>query len=420
MTKPDLNPARGFHVMTKPIGPICNLDCSYCFYLEKENLFPKNQRFQMSDKVLEAYIRDYLASQPGPEVTFAWQGGEPLLLGVEYFRKVVSLQRAQAGTRRVGNTLQTNATLIDDEWAAFFSENDFLVGVSVDGPRELHDAYRVDKRGGPTFDKVMAGIDLLKKHGVRFNILTVVNRDNAKQPLEVYSFLKGLGSGFIQFIPLVERRADTKARDLGLDLAAPPDDRGQDSPVTEWSVNPADFGEFLVTIFDEWVRKDVGTVSVGLFDESLGKWAGVEGGMCVFSETCGGAMAMEHNGDLYSCDHYVYPEYKLGNILEHPIRDLANSPAQRQFGNDKRDKLPAYCRSCEVLFACNGECPKHRFAKTPDGEAGLNYLCPAYKRFFNHINPVMQVMARLWQEERSPTLIMDLMAEKDRNEAPAQ
>jgi uncharacterized protein len=405
----DVKSATGFHVMTKPIGPICNLDCSYCFYLEKERLFPKNERFQMSDEVLETYVRDYLAAQPGSEVTFAWQGGEPTLLGVDFFRRAVALQREHADGRAVTNTIQTNATLLDDEWAAFLAEHDFLVGVSIDGPRELHDTYRVDKRGGPTFDKVMRGIELLRKHGVRFNTLTVVNRRNSRHPLEVYHFLKEIGSGFIQFIPLVERRAGGGT----FDFAPPPQDGASDSPVTEWSVDPDDFGGFLVAIFDEWVRHDVGKTFVGLFDEALAKWAGLEGSMCVFSETCGRAMAMEHNGDLYSCDHYVYPEYKLGNILEQSIKELAGSQRQQRFGSDKRDKLPAYCRRCEVRFACHGECPKHRFMTTPDGEPGLNYLCVGYKRFFTHVDRPMQVMARLWKEQRSPARIMDLMAGRD-------
>lgn len=412
----EVKPDTGFHVMTKPIGPICNLDCSYCFYLEKEKLFPKSERFQMSDEVLETYVRDYLAAQPGPEVIFAWQGGEPTLLGIDFFRRVVELQRKHGAGRQVGNTIQTNAVLLDDEWGEFLAENDFLVGVSIDGPQETHDIYRLDKRGNATFEKVIRGLTALKDHGVRFNTLTVVNAHNVKRPLEVYRFLKHIGSRFMQFIPLVERRADAEAETSGLDLAAPLKEGTQPSPVTDWSVGAEAFGEFLVRIFDEWVRKDVGEVFVGLFDEALAKWAGLDGSMCVFAETCGRAMAMEHNGDLYSCDHYVYPEYKLGNILGQPLRELATSADQRRFGTDKRDRLPAYCRNCEVRFACNGECPKHRFILTPDGEPGLNYLCAGYKRFFTHIDGPMQVMARLWKERRSPALIMDLMSEKDRAE----
>lgn len=403
--------------MSKPIGPICNLDCSYCFYLEKEQLFPKNEQFRMSDEVLEAYLRSYLASQDGPEVTFAWQGGEPLLLGLDFFRKVVRLQGELTDGRPIGNTIQTNATLIDEAWAAFFAEHDFLVGVSLDGPRELHDAYRVDKRGTPTFDQVMEGLARLKKYEVRFNLLTVVSRTNASDPLGVYHFLKEVGAGFIQFIPLVERQSDERARTLGLGLATPPGSSPATSPVTRWTVEPHAFGNFLIAIFDDWVRHDVGSISVGISDEALRKWAGIKGGMCVFNETCGDALAMEHNGDLYSCDHYVYPEYRLGNILEEPLRELAGSPAQRKFGQDKRDTLPAYCRGCEVRFACQGECPKHRFETTPDGEPGLNYLCAGYKKFFTHVNGPMQVMARLWHEGRAPEFIMDLMAEKDRVEA---
>lgn len=397
-----------FHVLAKPIGPICNLDCTYCFYLEKQNLFPADEKFRMSDEVLESFIRQYIEQQTSPEINFAWQGGEPTLLGVEFFRKVVALQQRHGGGRKISNGLQTNGTLLDDEWAQFLAEHKFLVGLSIDGPRALHDAYRVDKRQKPTFDLVMRGLKVLQKYAVEFNTLTVVNRKNAQHPLEVYRFLKEVGSGFIQFIPLVERKVDPAARQQGFDLAGPPRQEVDAAPpVTAWSVVPKDYGHFLVSIFDEWVRKDVGKIFVQLFDVALGNWMGLPGSLCVFSETCGKAVALEHNGDLYACDHYVYPEFRLGNLLNQSLGDMVGSPAQRKFGQDKRDTLPRLCRECPVLFACHGECPKHRFVRTPDNEPGLNYLCLAYKQFFTHINPHMKHMSELLRQGRPALEIME-------------
>ncbi len=405
-----------FHVMTKPIGPICNLDCKYCFYLEKEHLYPDTRKWAMPDDVLEAYIAQYIESQPTPEISFAWQGGEPTLLGVRYFRKVIELQKKYANGRRIDNAFQTNGTLLDDEWCAFFAEHKFLIGLSIDGPAEVHDAYRVDKQQKPTFPDVMRGLEFLKKHKVDFNTLTVVNRINSQKPLEVYRFLREIGSGFIQFIPLVERQAQTRLKVLGMDLAEPPvvgvDD--ETVPVTPWSVRSKDYGEFLCTIFDEWVRRDVGKTFVQLFDVALGNWAGMGSSLCVFAEKCGRALAMEHNGDLYACDHYVYPRYNLGNIMNISLGAMVESEAMKKFGSDKSDTLPQYCRKCEVRFACNGECPKHRFTKTPDGEDGLNYLCPAYKRFFNHIDEPMKLMSNLIKSQRPAAMIMDWYRQKDR------
>ncbi len=398
-----------FHVMTKPVGPICNLDCKYCFYLEKEQLFPQTENFRMTEPVLEAYIRQYIAAQTVPEISFAWQGGEPTLLGVEFFRKVVALQTRYADGKKITNAIQTNGVLLDDEWCAFLTEHHFLVGLSVDGPRELHDRYRVDKQQKPTFDAVMRGLEFLKKHQTEFNTLTVVNRANSQQPLAVYRFLKEIGSGFIQFIPLVERKADKSAKALGLDFSEPPplDKYAGGSPVTSWSVESRQYGEFLAQIFDEWVRQDVGRVFVQLFDVALGNWMGVGSSLCVFAERCGGAMALEHNGDLYACDHYVYPNFKLGNLLNQSLGEMVNSPAQEKFGNDKFDTLPKYCRECAVRSACNGECPKHRFIRTPDGQPGLNYLCAGYKRFFNHVDPYMRQMATFVQAGQPAALIMN-------------
>ncbi len=407
-------PVSAFHVMTKPVGPICNLNCTYCFYLEKEKLFGKTESFRMSDEVLEAYIRQYISQQDVPEVSFAWQGGEPTLLGVDFFRKVLQLQHKYAGGKKISNALQTNGTLLDDEWGTFLKENQFLVGISIDGPPDLHDAYRVDKRDRPSSERVLRGLDILKKYNVDFNTLTVVNRRNSREPLRVYNYLKEIGSGFLQFIPLVEREADPAARNLGLDLAIPPDlHRAARNPlVTEWSLLPEDYGAFLVDIYNEWVRHDVGKTFVQFFDVALGNWMGMTGSLCVFSPTCGTAVALEHNGDLYSCDHFVYPKYKLGNLLNQGLREMVESPFQRKFGRDKLDTLPRFCRECPVRFACHGECPKHRFLKTPDGEPGLNYLCPAYKRIFTHMRPTMERMCNLLRAGRPAAAVMELVARR--------
>jgi len=400
-----------FHVLAKPVGPICNLDCKYCFYLEKEQLYPDERKWRMSDEALESFIRQYIESQPGTQISFAWQGGEPTLLGAGFFRKVVALQKRHAGGKKISNALQTNGVLLDDEWCEFLAANRFLVGLSIDGPRELHDLYRVDKSGKSSFDAVMRGLGFLKRHGVEYNTLTVVSRRNARQPHQVYRFLKEIGSRYLQLIPLVERLPSEPLKVLGYDLATPPNPRHASSatPVTEWTVDPKQYGTFLCAIFDEWVAKDVGQVFVQLFDVALSNWMGLGSPLCVFAEKCGGAVAIEHNGDLYSCDHYVYPEYRLGNILNTGLGEMVNSPRQREFGSDKLDTLPDYCMRCDVRFACNGECPKHRFAKTPDGEDGLNYLCPAYKKFFGHIDPYMKTMARLIANRRPAADIMDMV-----------
>jgi uncharacterized protein len=397
-----------FHLMTKPVGSLCNLNCSYCFYLEKAHLYPDTSNFRMRPEVLETYIREYIAAQPGPTVSFAWQGGEPTLLGVDFFRQAVALQQRYARGKTIENAFQTNGVLLDDAWGAFLAENRFLVGVSLDGPRALHDAHRVDRGNAPTFDRVLAGVALLKKHAVDFNTLTTVHRANVTQPLEVYRFLREVGSGYLQFIPIVERAApETETR--GLWLAEPPDSDGAsglDRKVTPWSVRPAEYGNFLCRIFDEWVQRDVGRVFVQHFDAALANWTGNPAGICVFSPTCGRALAVEHNGDVYSCDHYVYPRYRLGNLLNESLAGMVESPAQRAFGDAKASTLPAYCRSCSVRFACHGECPKHRFITTPDGEPGLNYLCAAYKRFFQHIDSPMRTMAALLASNRAPADIM--------------
>ncbi|MEM7809500.1 MAG: anaerobic sulfatase-maturation protein [Planctomycetota bacterium] len=419
---------RPFHVMTKPIGPICNLDCKYCFYLEKEALYQGERKWQMPEDVLEQYIKQYIKSQPGQHVSFAWQGGEPTLLGVRFFRRVVELQKKHGDGRQIDNAFQTNGTLLDDEWGEFLKENNFLIGLSIDGPPELHDSYRVDKQGKASSHNVLRGLEILKKHEVEFNTLTVVNRINSQHPLRVYRYLRDIGSGFIQFIPLVERDAtdDAPFKDDGLWLQGPPDVDGGErfyAPVTEWSVRSRDYGVFLATIFDEWIRRDIGETFVQMFDVALGNWMSKMTGrqqasLCVFSETCGSAMAVEHNGDVYSCDHYVYPRYKLGNIMEQALGDMVESPFQKKFGTDKRDTLPKYCRECEVRHACHGECPKHRFIKTPDGEDGLNYLCGAYKPFFNHVDPYMRTMVQLLMHRQPPAMIREMIAEHEKKGGP--
>jgi len=405
-----------FHVMAKPIGPICNLDCKYCFYLEKESLYPQAQKWAMREDVLDSYVRQYIEAHDTPVINFAWQGGEPTLLGVDYFRRLVDIQRKYANGKRIQNAFQTNGVLLNDDWAALFKENEFLIGVSIDGPRELHDAYRVDKGGQPTFDRVIRGIETLKRNGVEFNTLTTVHRGNGDHPVEVYRFLKENGSGFMQFIPIVERIARQVTAD-GLQLISP--DFAGAAQVAPWSVEPRQFGRFLCAIFDEWVRRDVGTCFVQLFDVSLETWSGMEASLCIFKRQCGQALALEHGGDLYSCDHFVYPQNRLGNIMDAPLAALVESEQQRRFGEAKESTLPKYCRECDVRFACNGECPKHRFLKTPDGEAGLNYLCAGYKMFFHHVDPYMRFMARELAAQRAPANVMRWTATQDAQQAMA-
>ena len=368
-------------------------------------MYPGENSWRMSDAVLEKYIFDYIHSQPVAEINFAWQGGEPTLLGVDFFRKAIALQQKFAGGKIIANAIQTNGTLLDDEWCEFLAANKFLVGLSVDGPRELHDQYRVDKRQQPTFDKVMRGLEFLKQHRVEFNTLTVVNRANSQQPLEVYRFLKSIGSEFLQFIPLVERAAPAAMKTAGFDFAAPPlpGERKNVSHVTEWSVEAEQYGNFLCAIFDEWVRNDVGKRFVQLFDTALGNWLGLGSSLCVFAEKCGAALAIEHNGDLYSCDHYVYPEYRLGNIMDKALDSQVLSGTQLKFGYAKSETLPTYCRQCAYLTDCWGECPKNRIIRTTTGEHGLNYLCRGFKQFFAHAIPeVDRIVARLKQQPLKP------------------
>lgn len=392
-----------FQVMVKPIGSICNLNCTYCYYLEKQKLYAETTNFRISDELLETYIRQYIDANEVPNVTFTWQGGEPTLMGLDFFKHIIVLQKKYAGNKTISNSLQTNGTLLTDEWCVFLNENNFLVGISIDGPREIHDMHRPQKSGQPSWDKVMNGVFLLKKHKVEFNTLSVVHNDNVLYAKEIYQFLKAIGSGFIQFIPIIERKAKNVANG---ELELVSHDFTGEASVTEWSVKPIDYANFITTIFDEWVRNDVGRVFVQLFDVTLASWVGADPGLCVFAEKCGTAAVMEHNGDLFTCDHFVYPQHKLGNIKESLLKTMMQSDKQKAFGDYKLTSLPKYCLKCEYRFACHGECPKHRFLTTPDGERGLNYLCAAYKKIFAHMHPYMQFMADELDAKRPPANVM--------------
>jgi uncharacterized protein len=394
--------------MVKPRGPICNLDCAYCYYLSKKALYPDSD-FRMSEDMLETFTRQYIEAQQAREVTFGWQGGEPLLMGLDFFRRAVELQETyRKPGMRVVNALQTNGTLLDDAWCRFFKEHGFLVGLSLDGPRELHDAYRVDKRGQPTFERVMEGLALLKKHQVAFNILTCVHAANADHALSVYRFQRDeVGTSFIQFIPIVERKRGRETR-TGF---------REGKKVTERSVTGHQYGQFLIQVFDEWVIRDVGQVFVQIFDVALAACLGRPPGLCLFDQTCGRAMALEHNGDLYACDHFVEPRYKLGNIQETPLAQLAGSRRQRRFGLAKREPLPKCCRECEVRFVCNGGCPKNRLLPAEEGEPDLNYLCEGYKAFFMHIERPMRMMAAALRMGKPATVVMEILAKENRGTA---
>lgn len=414
-----------FHLLAKPTGAVCNLDCKYCFFLSKELLYP-GSRFRMADELLETYIRQLLDSHArAPEVNVAWQGGEPTLMGLDFFRQAVELaQQYRIPGQRLLHTIQTNGTRIDDEWAAFFKAHNFLVGLSVDGPRHLHDVYRVNKGGAGSFDQVMAGWEALRRHEVDVNILCTVHAANQDSPLELYRFFRDdLEAAFMQFIPIVERATETllPLADLGWserDGGERPLYTQQGSLVTQRSVGAEQYGRFLIEIFEEWVRRDVGQVFVQIFDVTLGSFVG-QHNLCIFAPTCGNALALEHNGDLYSCDHYVEPDYLLGNIKETHMLELVASEKQRQFGRDKLASLPSYCRACDVRFACHGGCPRNRFIMTPDGQPGLNYLCGGYKLFFDHVRRPMTIMANLLRQGRYADEIMQLYAADDEQPASA-
>lgn len=396
--------AKPLYVMLKPAGAHCNLACKYCYYLEKNKLYPTAQRHLMSDEMLEQFTREYIEAQTMNQVLFTWHGGEPLLRSIDFYRKALSLQQKYAGGRRIDNVIQTNGTLLTDEWCEFFAQNHWLVGISIDGPQPDHDHYRLTAAGKPSWKKVMQGIKLLKKHGVEWNAMAVVNAYNANHPLEFYRFFKENGCQFLQFTPIVERL--TRHED-GRTLASLADKN--EIPLSEASVAPEQWGYFLCAIFDEWVRKDVGKIFVEIFDCTLANWMGVSPGICAYSKECGHAGVMEHNGDVYSCDHFVFPEYKLGNIRDQSLIDMLYGEQQQEFSRLKHSSLPRQCKECDMEFACHGECPKNRFMKDKYGDSGLNYLCLGYYHYYQHVAPYMDYMKQELMAQRPPSNIMKVV-----------
>ena len=396
--------AKPLYVMLKPAGAHCNLACKYCYYLEKNKLYPTAQRHLMSDEMLEQFTREYIEAQTMNQVLFTWHGGEPLLRSIDFYRKALSLQQKYAGGRRIDNVIQTNGTLLTDEWCEFFALNHWLVGISIDGPQPDHDHYRLTAAVKPSWKKVMQGIKLLKKHGVEWNAMAVVNAYNANHPLEFYRFFKENGCQFLQFTPIVERL--TRHED-GRTLASLADK--DEISLSEASVAPEQWGYFLCAIFDEWVRKDVGKIFVEIFDCTLANWMAISPGICAYSKECGHAGVMEHNGDVYSCDHFVFPEYKLGNIRDHSLIDMLYGEQQQEFSRLKHSSLPRQCKECDMEFACHGECPKNRFMKDKYGDSGLNYLCPGYYHYYQHVAPYMDYMKQELMSQRPPSNIMKVV-----------
>ena len=396
--------AKPLYVMLKPAGAHCNLACKYCYYLEKNKLYPTAQRHLMSDEMLEQFTREYIEAQTMNQVLFTWHGGEPRLRSIDFYRKALSLQQKYAGGRRIDNVIQTNGTLLTDEWCEFFAQNHWLVGISIDGPQPDHDHYRLTAAGKPSWKKVMQGIKLLKKHGVEWNAMAVVNAYNANHPMEFYRFFKENGCQFLQFTPIVERQ--TRHED-GRTLASLADK--DEISLSEASVAPEQWGYFLCAIFDEWVRKDVGKIFVEIFDCTLANWMGISPGICAYSKECGHAGVMEHNGDVYSCDHFVFPEYKLGNIRDHSLIDMLYGEQQQEFSRLKHSSLPRQCKECDMEFACHGECPKNRFMKDKYGDSGLNYLCPGYYHYYQHVAPYMDYMKQELMSQRPPSNIMKVV-----------
>jgi len=401
--------SKGIHVVAKPIGPVCNLDCAYCFYLEKQALFGPNEQYRMSDEVLSSFIANYISNQPTPVVEFVWQGGEPTLLGIDFFKRVVELQKPYTGRKTITNALQTNGTLLNDEFCSFLKEQNFMVGISLDGPQDIHDRYRVDRAGKGTFDRVVRGLRLLQKHGVEYNVLASVARETARRPLDVYNFLKDEGVEFIQFAPIVERLPDEKSRKHGLRLAGPAALYREEpqAEVTPWTVIPEDYGDFLIAVYEEWVRNDVGRVFIMNFEWALNAWIGNPSPVCVHAAQCGGSLVLEHNGEVYACDHFVYPQFRLGNVITHALPVLAEQSRNSGFGVAKETALPLRCRECDVLTACRGGCPKHRFSLTVNDEPGLHYLCAGYGKFFRHIRKYQRAMAQLLENGLPVSLVMD-------------
>ena len=396
--------AKPLYVMLKPAGAHCNLACKYCYYMEKNKLYPTAQRHLMSNEMLEQFTREYIEAQTMNQVLFTWHGGEPLLRSIDFYRKALSLQQKYAGGRHIDNIIQTNGTLLTDEWCEFFAQNHWLVGISIDGPQPDHDHYRLTAAGKPSWKKVMQGIKLLKKHGVEWNAMAVVNAYNANHPLEFYRFFKENGCQFLQFTPIVERQ--TRHED-GRTLASLADK--DEISLSEASVAPEQWGYFLCAIFDEWVRKDVGKIFVEIFDCTLANWMGISPGICAYSKECGHAGVMEHNGDVYSCDHFVFPEYKLGNIRDHSLIDMLYGEQQQEFSRLKHSSLPRQCKECDMEFACHGECPKNRFMKDKYGDSGLNYLCPGYYHYYQHVAPYMDYMKQELMSQRPPSNIMKVV-----------
>lgn len=396
--------AKPLYVMLKPAGAHCNLACKYCYYLEKNNLYQNSHRHLMSDEMLEQFTREYIEAQTMPQVLFTWHGGEPLMRSIDFYKKALALQKKYAHGKQIDNVIQTNGTLLTDEWCEFFAKNHWLVGISIDGPQEYHDHYRVTPAGKPSWEKVMQGISLLKKHRVEWNAMAVVNAYNAEHPLEFYHFFRDNGCQYLQFTPIVERLTE---HEDGRTLASLADDR--EIPLADASVTPQQWGNFLCTIFDDWVRHDVGKTFVEIFDCTLANWMGVLPGICAYSKECGHAGVMEHNGDVYSCDHFVFPEYKLGNIREQSLIDMLYGEKQQAFSRLKHTSLPRQCKECDMEFACHGECPKNRFEKDKYREPGLNYLCQGYYQYYTHVSPYMDFMKRELLAQRPPANIMNVL-----------
>ena len=396
--------AKPLYVMLKPAGAHCNLACKYCYYLEKNNLYQNSHRHLMTDEMLEQFTREYIEAQTMPQVLFTWHGGEPLMRSIDFYKKALALQKKYAHGKQIDNVIQTNGTLLTDEWCEFFAKNHWLVGISIDGPQEYHDHYRVTPAGKPSWEKVMQGIQLLKKHRVEWNAMAVVNAYNAEHPLEFYHFFRDNGCQYLQFTPIVERLTE---HEDGRTLASLADDR--EIPLADASVTPQQWGNFLCTIFDDWVRHDVGKMFVEIFDCTLANWMGVLPGICAYSKECGHAGVMEHNGDVYSCDHFVFPEYKLGNIREQSLIDMLYGEKQQAFSRLKHTSLPRQCKECDMEFACHGECPKNRFEKDKYGEPGLNYLCQGYYQYYSHVAPYMDFMKRELLAQRPPANIMNVL-----------
>ena len=396
--------AKPLYVMLKPAGAHCNLACKYCYYLEKNNLYQNSHRHLMTDEMLEQFTREYIEAQTMPQVLFTWHGGEPLMRSIDFYKKALELQKKYAHGKQIDNVIQTNGTLLTDEWCEFFAKNHWLVGISIDGPQEYHDHYRVTPAGKPSWEKVMQGIQLLKKHRVEWNAMAVVNAYNAEHPLEFYHFFRDNGCQYLQFTPIVERLTE---HEDGRTLASLADDR--EIPLADASVTPQQWGNFLCTIFDDWVRHDVGKTFVEIFDCTLANWMGVLPGICAYSKECGHAGVMEHNGDVYSCDHFVFPEYKLGNIRNQSLIDMLYGEKQQAFSRLKHTSLPRQCKECDMEFACHGECPKNRFEKDKYGEPGLNYLCQGYYQYYTHVAPYMDFMKRELLAQRPPANIMNVL-----------